>query len=393
MRTDERPRALDWVERLVRCDTTSRVSNLGLIETVRDALNAEGLRPWLTYDAKGGKANLFASIPSERGGIKGGTVLSGHTDVVPVDGQDWCTNPFDPVLANGRLYGRGTADMKGFIGVVLAAVPDMLAERLRQPFHLALSFDEEVGCLGAPVMLAEVEARDIKPDGCIIGEPTSMQVITGHKGINIHRCQVKGKASHSSLPQNGANAIEYAARLVTYIRDLADRLRETGPRDDAFDTPFATAQTGLIAGGSASNIVPEHCQFDFEFRNLPALDPDRLLGEIQAYAMDVLLPKMRSEYSDAAIEFQTLAKAPAMEADEGAGITALVRALAQDGDVRKVAYGTEGGQFQAAGIPAVICGPGDIRQAHQPNEYVEIEQIRACEDFVARLIERQRVHA
>ena len=385
------PRSFPWIDRLLRHDTTSRGSNLALIEDVRDALHSHGLHPWLTHEVGGTKANLFVTVPAADGRTAGGTVLSGHTDVVPVDGQDWSSDPFIPEVRDGLLFARGAADMKSFLGIALAHVPDMLAAPLREPIHLALSFDEEVGCLGAPLMLAEVEARGLSPRGCIIGEPTSMEVVMGHKGINIYRCRVRGRSAHSSLPENGVNAIEYAARLICFIRDLADDFRRDGPFDHAFDAPYVTAQTGLISGGAASNLIPELCTFEFEFRNLPTVEAAGLLGRIETYARDTLLPKMRGESDETGIEFDRIAQAPAMEASEDAAITGLVRALARDHGTRKVAYGTEGGQFEAIGIPTVICGPGDIRQAHRPDEFVSLEQIRRCEAFVGDFIAGKRV--
>ena len=387
---DALPASLPWIERLVRIDTTSAGSNLGLIEEVRDEVRAVGLAPWLTFDRDGGKANLFVSVPAADGSVWGGTVLSGHTDVVPVAGQDWSHDPFTPWLEGGRLYGRGTADMKGFLGIALTRLPEMMAAPLRAPIHLALSFDEEVGCLGAPLMLAELGRRDIRPSGCIIGEPTSMEVVVGHKGINIYRCRVHGRAAHSALPTQGCNAIEYAARLICFIRDLADTMRRDGPFDSAFDTPYSTAQTGLIKGGAASNLVPELCEFDFEFRNLPVIEADALFGQIVRYADHELLPQMRAETTEAAIAITALAVAPGMTSTETAKVTELVRALTRDDAVRKVAYGTEGGQFAAAGIPTIICGPGDIRQAHRPDEFIDLDQIRRGEDFMTRFIASQR---
>ncbi len=385
------PRSYPWIDRLLRHDTTSRRSNLALIEDVRDALRGHGLAPWLTHNVERTKANLFVSIPAADGTIAGGTVLSGHTDVVPVDGQNWSSDPFVPEIRDGLLYARGAADMKSFLGIALSQVPDMLALPLREPIHLALSFDEEVGCLGAPLMLAEVEARGLSPHGCIIGEPTNMEVVVGHKGINIYRCRVHGRSAHSSLPENGVNAIEYAARLICFIRDLADDFRREGPFDAAFDAPYVTAQTGLIAGGAASNLIPELCTFEFEFRNLPTVAAEGLIARIEAYAVEMLVPKMRSESHEAQIDFERIARAPAMESSEDAAITALVRALARDTGVRKVAYGTEGGQFQAIGIPTVICGPGDIRQAHRPDEFVSLAQIERCETFIRDFVARKRV--
>ncbi len=381
--------SLDWIERLVRIDTTSRKSNLGLIETVRDRLAAAGLRPVLSHDAEGKKANLFATVPAADGGVQGGVVLSGHTDTVPVDGQKWSTDPFTPTIKDGRLYGRGTCDMKGFIGTAVAMLPAMQAARLTKPLHFALSYDEELGCLGAPVMLADLAARGIHPDGCLVGEPTSMRVVVANKGINCYRCRVHGHAAHSSLTPKGVNAIEFAARLIVHIRDVAESLRTMGPFDQAFDVPFTTAQTGVITGGVAVNTVPSFCEFLFEFRNLPGIDSAAILRRIEDYARSTLVPEMRRVRAEADIVIEQLAISPALEADEQAEMTRLVRALARDDETRKVAYATEAGLFQNAGIAAVVCGPGDIEQAHKPDEFVALEQIARCEDFLTRLIAAQ----
>lgn len=380
------PISLDWVRDLVAMDTTSRVPNLGLIETVRDALAERGIASTLTHDKREGWANLFATIPAHDGATDGGVVLSGHTDVVPVDGQDWDSDPFKPAIRDGRLYGRGTCDMKGFIGAALALVPEMQAARLAKPIHFALSYDEEIGCAGAPLLIADLKQRGLNPSGCIVGEPTSMRPIIAHKGINTYRCCVRGHAAHSSLTPKGLNAIEYAARLICHIRDIADEFRAKGPFDELYDVPFTTAQTSQIQGGNAINTVPAECRFSFEFRNLPTLDPDEIFAKIDAYARDTLLPKMRREHPDAAIEISKIASAPGLDADEQAAITQLVRALSADQSQRKVAYGTEAGLFANAGIPSVVCGPGNIEQAHKPNEYVELAQLDGCERFLRKFI-------
>jgi acetylornithine deacetylase len=379
--------AIDWITRLVRIDTTSRNSNLGLIETVRDHLAAAGLAPVLSYDATGKKANLFATVPAASGATQGGVVLSGHTDVVPVDGQDWNSDPFAPALRDGRLYGRGTCDMKGFIGTAVATLPKMLAARLKRPLHFALSYDEEVGCLGAPVLLTDLAKRGIRPEGCVVGEPTGMRVVVANKGINFYRCRVHGHAAHSSLTPKGVNAIEYAARLICHIREVADALRTQGPFDHAFDVPFTTAQTGTIAGGVAFNTVPAHCEFEFEFRNLPGVDSAEIFRRIEDYARTQLIPEMRKIRAEAEIVFERVATSPAFDAGEGAELTRLVRALTGDRDQRKVAYATEAGIFQNAGIASVVCGPGDIDQAHKPDEFVALDQIARCETFLGQLIQ------
>lgn len=378
--------AREWLQRLVAFDTTSRNSNLAMIEAIRDALASQGIQSELTYAPEGGKANLFATLPACDGATQGGIVLSGHTDVVPVDGQDWSSDPFSLTERDGRLYGRGTADMKGYIAVALALVPEFLALKRTKPLHLAFSYDEEVGCLGAPVMLEALARRGVRAEGCVVGEPTGMRVVVAHKGMNLYRCRVHGKAAHSSLTPRGCNAIEYAARLICRVRDLADEYRSRGPYDDCFDVPFTTMGTNLISGGIAVNTIPELCEFIYEFRNLPGMSPDGIQGRIEAYIQSELLPRMRREHDAARIEIEAMpAMVPALEASERDAITRLVRALTGDDGTSKVSYGTEGGLFQNAGIPAVICGPGHIEQAHRADEFVEIAQLDACEDFLRRL--------
>ncbi|MGN6581621.1 MAG: acetylornithine deacetylase [Bordetella sp.] len=374
-----------WLNTLVGIDTTSRNSNLALIETVRDWLKGQGVQSWLAYNESGNKANLFATLPASDGSEQGGVVLSGHTDVVPVDGQDWDTDPFVITEKGGRLYGRGTADMKSFIAVSLAMVPEFLAMPRKKPIHLAFSYDEEVGCVGAPVMLAELQGRGIKADGCVVGEPTNMQVVVAHKGVNLFSCRVHGKAAHSSLTPQGCNAIEYAARLICRIRDIADAMKAQGPYDEFFDVPFSTMTTNQIRGGIAVNTIPALCEFNYEFRNLPGIPADQIQSQVERYVREELLPRMQAEFADARIDIETGASAPGLQATEEAAITQLARALTTDRAVRKVAYGTEAGLFQSVGIPAVVCGPGDIQQAHKPNEFIELSQLDGCERFLRRL--------
>ncbi len=376
---------LAWLERLVAFDTVSRNSNLGLIEAVRDYLQGLGLAPWLDLNPESSKANLFCTLPAADGQTQGGVVLSGHTDVVPVDGQDWTTDPFQLTERDGRLYGRGACDMKGFIAAALALVPEFIAMPRSQPLHLAFSYDEEVGCTGAPFMLAELRARGIRADGCVVGEPTSMQPVVAHKGLNLYRCRVHGRAAHSSLTPQGCNAIEYAARLICHIRELADAWRTEGPFDEFYDVPFSTITTNRITGGIAINTIPEACEFSYEFRNLPGMSPEDIQARIERYVQDELLPRMRREFPAARIDIDRAAAAPALDASEQAAITQLVRALTQDQSVRKVAYGTEAGLFQGIGIPTVLCGPGSIEQAHKVDEYVELAQLERCERFLRGL--------
>ena len=374
-----------WLERLVAFDTTSRNSNLDLIESVREGLSAHGVKAELFTSPDKRKANLFATLPAKDGAIDGGIILSGHTDVVPVDGQNWASDPFALTERDGKLFARGSADMKGFIATSMALVPEFLAMPRNKPIHFAFSYDEEVGCMGAPVMLDALKRRGLKADGCIVGEPTGMRPVVAHKGINLYRCSVHGKAAHSSLTPQGCNAIEYAARLICRIRDIADQVRASGPYDECFDVPFTTLSTNLVLGGNAVNTIPELCEFQYEIRNLPGMSPQTLRDQVQSYVQDDLLPRMKKEFDGARIALESVASAPGMETAEQEAVTELVRALTGDQDVRKVAYGTEGGLFQNIGIPTVICGPGHIEHAHKPDEFVAIDQLQACEGFLRKL--------
>ena len=378
-----------WLEQLVAIDTTSRNSNLDLINLLRDNLQQQGITPWFAHNQERTKANLFATLPATQGAAagqtQGGIVLSGHTDVVPVDGQQWDSDPFALTERDGLLYGRGTCDMKGYIAASMALVPEFLSMPRSKPLHLAFSYDEEIGCAGAPVMLAELKQRGIQPDGCVVGEPTNMQVVVAHKGINVFSCRVHGRAAHSSLTPQGCNAIEHAARLICAIRDFADSYKQNGPYDQLYDVPFSTMTTNQIRGGIAINTIPELCEFTYEFRNLPGMSPQKIQEQITQYVRDQLLPKMQAEYPDAKIDIASIAGSPALETAEQEAITALVRALTGDRERRKVAYATEAGLFQQVGIPTIVCGPGDIANAHKPNEFVAISQLQRCEEFLRKL--------
>lgn len=384
------PHSLSWIDRLVRFDTTSRLSNLGLVETVRDHLGAAGHAPRLFHNADRTKANLFVTLPAHDGGTQGGIVLSGHTDVVPVEGQAWTSDPFTPVVRDGRLYGRGVCDMKGFIGVALAMLPVFASCRLRVPLHLAFSYDEEVGCLGADAMLRELARIGIRPDSCIVGEPTGMRVISAHKSSNLYRCTVHGHAAHSSLTPRGVNAIEYAARAICYIRDMADRHRQNGPFDRDFEVPFTTANTGLIRGGLSVNTIPDRCQFEFEFRTIPGVLASDVIGGLRRYITGELRERIKAENPSADIELEVLAQVPGFDTEAQAEIARLVQALTGARTTEKVAYCTEAGLFQRAGMTAVVCGPGDLRQAHRADEYVDLDQICACERFMEKLADHLR---
>ena len=378
-----KPETFALIERLIGFDTTSRDSNLGLIEWTRDYLKGYGIASRLTYDASGKKANLFATVQK---GSKPGIVLSGHSDVVPVDGQNWASDPFKATLRGDRIYGRGACDMKSYLAVILAMAPRFAAANLNAPIHFALSYDEEVGCIGARGLLEDLARNGIRPAGAIIGEPTGMQPVIAHKGKRAYKCCVRGKEAHSALTPQGVNAIEYAAKIITYIRHMAERMQACEPRDYGFDVPFTTLQTGVIAGGTAGNIVPRECIFQFEFRYLPGADPDALEREIKDYAERVILPEMQRTDPDTGISIETKAANPGLSTGETDEITRLAQALSRNASTAKVAYLTEGGLFQQAGIPAIICGPGSIEQAHKPDEYVTLAQVALCESFMERLL-------
>ena len=377
------------IERLIAFPTVSRDSNLGLIEWTRDYLAGLGVKSRLTYDPTGGKANLFATLGE---GSRPGLVLSGHTDVVPVDGQAWDTDPFKATLVAGKLFGRGVADMKSYIATALVMAPKFLASKADAPLHLALSYDEEVGCIGVRSLIRDLSETGLKTAGCIVGEPTMMQPIIAHKGTNRFRCCITGREAHSSYTTQGVNSIEYAARIIVYIRQMADRLAQLETRDYSFTVPFTTLQTGTIKGGLASNIVPRDCEFLFEARTMPGASVQRLYQEIQDFAA-TLLPEMKRVEPNAVIAFEMLSSAPGMRTEESAAIVQLAASLARNKPNGAVSYGTEGGLFQQAGIPTVICGPGNIEQAHRPNEFASIEQIAQCEAFMLRLIESESARA
>ncbi|NDV87662.1 acetylornithine deacetylase [Aurantimonas aggregata] len=374
----------EFLRHLVGFDTTSSGSNLALIDFVEAYLAGFGVASERVYDASGQKANLWATIgPADVPGI----VLSGHTDVVPVAGQEWRSDPFTLTKRDGRLHGRGACDMKGFIACVLAAVPNMLATDLARPIHLAFSYDEEVGCVGVVGLLEALKGRATLPQYCVVGEPTSMAVVVAHKAKRSARVTVTGRACHSSLAPQGVNAIEYAALFIARLREIGARLAREGKRDEAYDVPFTTAHTGKIHGGTALNIVPDACQFEFEFRVMPGEDPDALVAEIAAYARDVLETEMRAIAPEAGIAIEVFAAVPGIETAPESGLVKLAQRFAGSNGHAKVAYGTEAGRFkEILGIETVICGPGRIAEAHRPDEYVEIAQLERCDAFLAGLI-------
>jgi acetylornithine deacetylase len=378
--------SIEMIGRLVGFDTTSRESNLALIDFVRDYLDRWRIKSEVVFDSTRRKANLFATIgPTNVGGV----MLSGHSDVVPVDGQDWASDPFKLDQRDGKLYGRGSADMKSFIAVALAKVPDFVGQPLDVPIHLALTYDEEVGCLGVRSLIAALAPRAVKPRLCVIGEPTLMKPVVAHKGSRRLRCHVHGHEAHSSLTHRGVNAIETAAAMITHINGIARKKRASGPFDPAFDPPYTTLQTGLIAGGTAVNIVPNECRFDFEMRHLPNDDPDAIVDDLKRYAAS-LLPEMQAVSAQAGIAFEETNTVAALSAQPDEEVVQLALALSGANGTGKVSFATEGGFFQQGGIPTVICGPGSIEQAHKADEFIALDQVKQCEDFIDRLIERVR---
>lgn len=375
----------ELIERLIAFDTTSRNSNLELIEYIRDYLKGLGVESELVYDAGGAKANLYATLgPTDRGGI----ALSGHTDVVPVDGQAWTRDPWKVVEQDGRLYGRGTCDMKSFIAICLAWAPRFLEKARSLPIHFCFTYDEEVGCLGVRPLLAHLASKSVRPRMAIIGEPTSMQVVTGHKGKLSLAAHFRGLECHSALAPQGVNAVEYAARLIVMLSDMGRRKAKEGPFDHAYDIPYSTVHTGLVAGGTALNIVPKDCRFEFEYRYIPSEDPHTLLQEAVDYAQQVLLPQMQAVFPEAAIEIEETSSFSALNVPDDHEVVQLAKALTGANSTTTVAFGTEAGLISDAGIPAVVCGPGNIDQAHKPDEFISLEQLALCEAFMDRLCER-----
>lgn len=372
----------EMLEQLVAFNTTSRESNLALIEFVGRYLTGLGVDYELIHNAEGSKANLYARLgPPGHGGV----MLSGHSDVVPVDGQNWSVPPFALTERDGKLYGRGTADMKGFIACILAAIPHFLAQPLAQPLHLAISYDEEVGCLGVRTLLDALSHRADKPAICLIGEPTELQPVLGHKGKLGVRCEVQGAACHSAYAPQGVNAIEYAAKLIHHLTLIGQRLAAPEHHDARFDPPFTTVQTGLIQGGRALNIVPADCTFDFEVRTLPQDDAQEVACELESYAQRELLPTMRAVNRDAAIRFYPISSYPGLYTAAQSAAARLVAHLTGSEKFSTVAFGTEGGLFHQSGIPSVICGPGSMAQGHKPDEFITIEQLNACDALLRRL--------
>lgn len=376
--------SLAWIERLMRIDTTSRNSNLALIDTVEAEAGRLGLAPVRVASATEAKSNLWITVPAADGRTTGGVVLSGHTDTVPVDGQDWHSDPFQPAVRDGRLYGRGACDMKGFIGVSMEWLGRFAAAELSEPLHLALSYDEELGCQGAAPMIDEL-SREARPRACIVGEPTGMRAITGHKSISLVDVTFRGVAAHSSLTTHGVNAIEYAAQAIDRVRTIAAGWQEHGPFDPAYALPFSTASVNLVSGGIAANTVPDLCTVTFEIRTIAAQPPHGPLAEIEQFVRQ-LDADMRARHGDAGATFDVLTSVPGLDVTPESPAATLCHTIGGTATGEKVTYGTEAGMFDLAGIPSVVCGPGSIDQAHRADEWVALEQLAACEAMLDRLL-------
>ncbi len=375
------PRSFELAQTLVRMNTVSANSNLALIHFVRDELQKLGVTSRLTFNADRTKANLFATLGE---GKPAGVILSGHTDTVPWDGQDWTMDPLGAVVRDGKLFGRGSADMKSFIALAVAHAPLFLESRAPFAVHLALSYDEEVGCFGVKELIADMRDAGVRPLACIVGEPTSMVPAIAHKGVYRYRCCVRGKEAHSSLTPQSVNAIELAARMVVKVRDMAEGFQRSEPRYEGFDVPFSTASVGQFHGGIADNVVPRDAEFRYEFRDLPTADAAAMQAEVIAHARS-LEPAMKQVAPGTGFRFETICEVPSFLGSAADPVTRLAQRLSGAQGTTLVAFGTEAGIFKRSGIPTVVCGPGSIEQAHQPDEYVSLAQLARCEDFMRGL--------
>lgn len=376
---------LTLLEELIAYPTVSERSNLDMIAHLATRLEDCGARVALFHDATASKANLFATLGPE---TDGGIVLSGHSDVVPVEEQVWTSNPFELRHEDSRLYGRGTCDMKGFIAAAVAVAP-LLAERVKsRPLHFAFTYDEETGCFGARDLVASLKEHGIRPSVAIIGEPTSMRIIEGHKGCYEYSTHFNGLAGHGSSPDRGVNAVEYAVRYVTRLLELKDDLRTRAPKDSRFDPPWTTINTGALHGGVAHNVIASAAQLDWEMRPVQASDATYVKGALQDYCNHVLLPAMRAVCPDASIELQTIGEVQGLVPASENEAKDILMELTGANDADLVAFGTEAGLFQDYGMSVVVCGPGSIEQAHKADEFVEISQLKSCLTMLERLGDR-----
>lgn len=371
--------------RLVSFDTTSRNSNLALIGFVRSLLDAQGVPYRISSDETGQKANIHAVIgPQTAGGI----ALSGHVDTVPVDGQAWTADPFTLRENNGKLFARGATDMKGFVSACLAAIPAIKARPLARPLHLFISYDEEVGCHGAQRLIQDLSESGLKPALCVVGEPSGMQPILAHKGkLNLH-VRVRGLTGHSSEPGKGVNAVQAAGEAVAYAAGEARRLAKEGPFEDGFDPKHTTIHVGTIQGGTILNIIPERCDFTMEWRNIPVDDPMHHVERMRQFVADNIEPAMHAVCAGTGFDFEVTTQMPGLSLGAGHELTSIVKQLTGSNSTGKVSYGTEGGFYQNAGIATIVCGPGHIAQAHQPDEWIAQDQLDACDAFIRRLVDR-----
>jgi acetylornithine deacetylase len=373
---------IEMLGKLVAFPTVSSVSNLELIEFCRGYLSSHGVASTLVPSADGTKANLYATVGPV---VPGGVVLSGHTDVVPVEGQAWTSDPWTLTERAGKLYGRGTCDMKGFDAIALALVPEMLTAGLKRPVHLALSYDEEVGCAGAGFMVDQM-ATHLKPAAVIVGEPSRMKVVTGHKGGLRYVTTVRGKAVHSSRIDIGVSAVMVAARLVTWHDDMLRENARTADPSNPFEPPYTTLHCGMIQGGTAPNITAERCSFVAEVRAIPQEDAEDYLRRYRDYVAREIEPAMKAIAPETGVEIERMSSVRGLAPEQDGAAEALVRRLTGDNGSHVVAYGTEAGIFQSVGWSSVVCGPGDIAQAHQPDEYIEISEMEAGTAFMRKLI-------
>ena len=377
--------ALELAQTLVRMNTVSHNSNLELIHFIRDHLAKLGVKSRLTFNDDKTKANLFATLGE---GKPAGVILSGHTDTVPWDGQDWTLDPLSGLVKDGpegpSLYGRGSADMKAFIGIAVSHAEQFLNSDAPFAVHLAFSYEEEIGCFGVKELIADLRDANIRPLACIVGEPTSMIPAIAHKGVYRYKCCVRGKEAHSSLTPHSVNAIEMAARVVGRVRDMAEDFEKNEPRFEGFDVPFSTSSVGQFHGGIADNVVPRDAEFRYEFRDLPTANAAQMQSEVVAYAKS-LEPAMKKVAPAAGFEFETICEIPSFLGSKDDPVTRLAQELSGERSTTLVAFGTEAGLFKNAGISTVVCGPGSIQQAHQPDEYVSLEQLGRCEAFMQGL--------
>lgn len=378
---------IDILERLIAFPTVSRDSNRDLMDFVSSFLEERGVSSELILAEGGRKANLIATIgPTDRAGV----MLSGHTDVVPVEGQAWSCDPFRLHVRDGRAYGRGAADMKGFVAACLRLADLASKAELEIPLHLALSHDEEVGCIGVRALIERVIGSSLRPRFCIVGEPTSMRLATGHKGKVAARATCCGVEAHSALAPRGLNAIHIACDFVGHLKETQSYLAEHGTRDDAYDVPYTTVHVGRIEGGTALNIVPNRCTLDFEIRNIAEDNANEILKRIEAFG-EILEARERTRFPDAGVSVEVLNSYPGLQTPESAEVVNFVRQLVEDPTTTKVAFGTEGGLFASRlGLPTLICGPGSMEQGHKPDEFVSLDQLAACDRMMERLLEKLR---